>query len=209
MLVNWVATAASAIASLFGGSLGSASKSVNSLGNSLGSVNKGIDNLESGFGGVNKQAEKLKKLTTGFDELNVLNDNSAASGGGSGGGGASGVDIPKIDTSGLNFNLNLGNTKRDLEEVEQRLQGVLVVVGLVAAGIAAWKIMDFITNPAVSLSSTFKTIGGYALMIAGALLTILSYSDAWANCVDWGNLAVLIAGVAAVLTGLYLICVYC
>jgi hypothetical protein len=49
-----------------------------------------------------------------------------------------------------------------------------------------------------------KTFGGFVLMAAGAMLLLWGYTDAWANGVDWGNLALMIGGAALAVTGLYL-----
>lgn len=55
------------------------------------------------------------------------------------------------------------------------------------------------------IGGVLKTIGGYALMIAGAIALIQGYSDAWVNGIDWGNMALMIGGAAAACTGLYLV----
>lgn len=47
-------------------------------------------------------------------------------------------------------------------------------------------------------------IGGIALAVAGAVLLIKGYTDAWANGVDWGNLATMIGGIALAVGGLAL-----
>lgn len=47
-------------------------------------------------------------------------------------------------------------------------------------------------------------VGGIAMIIAGAMLTIYGYSDAWANGVDWGNLATTLAGIGLIIGGLVL-----
>lgn len=47
-------------------------------------------------------------------------------------------------------------------------------------------------------------IAGYALTIAGTLLLIKGYSDAWANGVDWANLALMISGIALAVGGIAL-----
>lgn len=51
---------------------------------------------------------------------------------------------------------------------------------------------------------TGKKVGGYALIIAGAMLAVKGYSEAWVNGIDWGNFAILIAGIGAVVGGLAL-----
>ena len=47
-------------------------------------------------------------------------------------------------------------------------------------------------------------IGGIALVVAGAILLIKGYTDAWANGVDWGNLATMLGGIALIVGGLAL-----
>ena len=208
VLVQWVSNAAKAIASFFGmasKTTSTTTSAVNGLGGSLGGVNKGIGSLNKGLGAANKQAEKLKKQTMGFDELNVIADTSSASGSTGGGDVSGGGSIPtaSIPTGSIG-DLGLGAVKQDLEQVEQRLQAILTLVGLVGAAITAWKILDIITNPAINIGAAFKTIGGYALIIAGALATIVSYSDAWANGINWGNMAAVIGGLTAVVIGVAL-----
>ena len=210
VLVQWVTTAARAIASFFGMSTkttNTTTSAVNGLGSSLGGVSKGIDALNGGLGSATKQAEKLKKQTMGFDELNIIADTSSASSstgssGGAGGGGGSIGSIGDLGLGGMDF--GLGTAKQDLEEIEKKLQAVLVLAGLVGAAILAWKILDIITNPAINIGKAFKTIGGYALIVAGAIATIVAYSDAWANGVNWSNLAVTIGGLTAVVAGVTL-----
>lgn len=209
VLVQWVATAAKAIASFFGLSTKATSNTaaaVSGLGSSLGGVNKGIGTLNKGLGAANKQAEKLKKQTMGFDELNIIADNSSASssadiGSAAGGGSVGGGSVGSIGSIG---DLGLGAVKQDLEQVEKKLQAVLTLAGLVGAAILAWKILDIITDPAINLGAAFKKIGGYALIIVGALVTIQAYSDAWANGINWGNMAALIGGLTAVVIGVAL-----
>lgn len=49
-----------------------------------------------------------------------------------------------------------------------------------------------------------KVVGGYMMAIAGAMLLIQGFTDAWANGVDWGNLATMIGGIALIVGGLAL-----
>lgn len=79
-----------------------------SAGKNIGSAGAGAGKLASGLGSANKAAEKLKRTTAGFDELNVIsnpNTSSGAGGGGAGGGGVGGLgDLSggmALDTSGI------------------------------------------------------------------------------------------------------------
>ena len=208
VLVRWISAAASAISSFFGGASSQVQNTTNSMNSFSTSVNKsstGMNNLGKGLDGATKKAKELKKLTLGFDELNIVNPQSAAASGGAStgtgiGGTGANINVPTIDTSGW----NLDAFELELEQVEEKMQGILVLAGVVGLAIGAWKVLDMITNPALNLSGIFKSIGGYALIISGALLLVKGYSDAWANGIDWGNMLTVIGGIAAIIGGLYI-----
>lgn len=211
VFIRWIIAAANAINSLFGGSsskIEQTTTSMSGFSSSVGKASSGMNNLGKGIDSATKKAKELRKITMGFDELNVVNPPSSASGasgasvGGVGGASIPAVEIPSIPD--LSASMGLDDFYTDLEEVEERIEAILVLAGLVGAAIAAWKILDMITNPALNLSGIFKTIGGYALTIAGALLLVQGYSDAWANGVDWGNLLLTLGGIAGVIGGIYL-----
>lgn len=177
----------------------------NSLKEYFGASTDGADE------NINKIKE-LKKQTMGFDELNVVSNpaTSSASGGASGGGIPGGVlpVAPNAADFGIgSFDFDLSKMKTELEEAKEKIQSILTLAGLTAAAIAAWKIAEFVkalqTTP--GLLDTFKgklqTIGGLMLAIVGYMLLIQGYSDAWANGVDWGNMAIAIGGLSAVIGG--------
>lgn len=129
---------------------------------------------------------------------------------------------------------DFSNFTKGIEEAKEELKGLLTLIGLIAGGILAWKIADaipslstlkdafsiikdfrgniseirgtakYIGDDASKLALKMQTIGGYILIIAGAMLAVKGYTDAWANGVDWGNLALMIGGAALACTGLYL-----
>ena len=214
VLIQWITTAASYIASFFG-AFSSGNKAVSTVSSSVGSLQSNISGATSGvsglggaFDGATKAAEKLKRTTAGFDELNIVKPQQAASAGAAGGGGGGGAAIPDLGNLGIGDfsmpDMGLDQFKMDLEDAKGRMQALLVLAGAVGAAILAWKVLDAITNPALNLGNIFKDLAGKALMVAGALLTVVGYSDAWVNGVGWGNLAVTLAGIAAVIAGLYL-----
>ena len=205
---QWIAQAVAWIASLFGinisfdsmaNSVNSAATSISSMGGSLDSMN---NKLEDGVGA----AKELKKQSMGFDELNVISSPASGGGGGSIGGAGGGITAPTItmpsfDTSALTG--GIGNLTQTLEEVRGKLEAILVLVGLTAAGIVAWKILDAYTA-GVSFGKALKDIGAKALIIAGAMLLIKGYTDAWTDGIDWKNLLITITGLAAIIGGLAL-----
>lgn len=197
------------------GSVSGLSNSMEDVASSVGNVSSGLGNVSNGLDEANKNAKKLKGNLAGFDEMNVLQDNSSdsdsstgsagavgmGSGGAIGGVGADGLfSLGDYDTSSL----GLDSLGIDLDEFKEKLESILVLAGLTASAFATWKILDWITEPTTNLAKTFSKIGGYALIVAGALALVTGYSDAWANGVDWGNLALTIGGLAGIITGLYL-----
>jgi phage-related protein len=128
-LINAISGAVQWLSKFFG-ILSGKNESVSGISNAaaavssgLGGASAGAGNLASGLGAATKQAEKLKRATAGFDELNIMKSDSgssAASGGsgagagGIGGGGISGVGGGfAIDTSGVTEPLDKVSGKFD------------------------------------------------------------------------------------------------
>lgn len=200
-------------------------------------MNSYLASLRNYFGGSNSELDDsldkinaVKKATMGFDELNIVSSGASASTGG-GGGTKKGI----MPTAPNPANYGIGSGSMDLssflsgvEEAKEKTKGLLVLVGLVAAGIGAWKLTNFISDileahrvwntpikelgknwaqrveDAEILHNKVKRLGGILLTVAGTMLLIAGYTDAWANGVDWGNMALMIAGVATALGGLYI-----
>lgn len=129
---------------------------------------------------------------------------------------------------------DFSNFTKGIEEAKEELKGLLTLIGLIAGGILSWKIADaipslstlkdafsiikdfrgniseirgtahYIGDDASKLALKIQTIGGYILIIVGAMLAVKGYTDAWANGIDWGNLALMISGAAIACTGLYI-----
>ncbi len=135
---------------------------------------------------VGEAADEAAGSLAGFDEINAINTESAKGGGG----GAGDEDAPEfgdweIDDGFLN----------GLKEIAD-------LVGLIAAGLALWKISDML--PGV-LGQMAATLGGILLTVGGLLLFWHGLTDAWENGVDWLNLIEMIGGLAAAAAGLYLV----
>ena len=116
-------------------------QAVNTLAKFLGLTGKGsgdgtakeVNNIAGGIGGVNdglkdadKSAKKLKGTLAGFDEMNVLQDNSSDSGSsGAGGGGVSGGAID-FDLSEYDAHLDWIDSKTDaiVENIKNTFMGI-------------------------------------------------------------------------------------
>ena len=120
---------------------------------------------------------------------------------------------------------------KSIEETKEALRVILPLIAGIGAGIGAWKFYTILPTltEAIKLIVKFKgniekviayesvmgdaasklavklqKVGGTLLVVAGIMIALKGYSDALVNGVDWGNLALLISGVAIALGGLYL-----
>ena len=197
-------------------------------------------------GTINKVKE-LKKQTMGFDELNIVSNpvTSTPSGGGTAAGGGAGAmpQMPNPADFGLGGDaLGFEEVKKDIEEAKEKIKSILPLVGIVAATLAGWKVVNFI-NDLRNASKLTKAVGdfvekhgsakffdvfgkksdevldkatekyntmiskinsfvGVLAIVAGAILTIKGYSDAWINGLDWANFGEILGGIALVIAGL-------
>ena len=102
-----------------GGTSGTA-KEVNNISSGIGDVGSGLDS-------ANKSAKKLKGTLAGFDEMNVLQDNSADSEtGGAGGGAGAGADL---DFSLGDYDAHLDGLSSKTDEIAEKMRNAFKSVG--------------------------------------------------------------------------------
>lgn len=245
VFVQWIIAAVQYIGTFFGLFSEKGTSSVKKVSNSISAVNSGIkgsfdgiNGLGGAFDNATKSAEKLKKATMGFDELNVLSNpktGSSGSSSASGGGPAytgGGISVPQMDP--IDFTApDLSNFQETVDEIKKDLGGIITLIGLAAAGFATWKITDFFitmhdlkndiwgiyddgkgnignkafkeaNNELKAMNQKIKTLIGNFMIIAGTILTIKGYSDAWVNGIDWRSFTKVLAGLTLVIGGIYL-----
>lgn len=149
---------------------------------------KALENQAGATAGAGSAAEKAEKQLAGFDEMNKLSDTSASSGGGGGGGG--------IDTANLFEPTELSEkTMAQIQWVADHFKDLLWYAGAIGAAIATWKIASVFTN-------NLKVIWGLVLAVAGAVLLVKGYIDAWNEGIDLQNAIEIIGGLALLAGGL-------
>ena len=98
--INIISKAVSWVMSFIGALTGSSksAESVQGIANATTSIGSGMSGAAGGAGaltdnlnGATKAAEKLKRTTASFDEMNIMSSNSSASGGAGGAGGGGGI----------------------------------------------------------------------------------------------------------------------
>lgn len=142
--VNWISQGIQAVMGLFGAVTGTTT-SINSLasaGAGIGSAAQGAGQLASGLDDAAKAAEKAKRATMGFDELNVVG--SGSSGSGAGGASAPGYMAPQVGAQ--NFTV-------EVEQTENKANGLASVMKKIAA-----ELKDVFGPTIEAWSSGFETI---------------------------------------------------
>lgn len=172
----------------------------------IGGVSDGAGEASDNLDSATDSAKKLKKTLLGIDELNVLPEPSSGSGSGEAvGGGGFDFELPTYDfisdTVSAKVNEIVGKMKEwlgltgDIDSwadfFATRLGGIIMLVGTVGTGLAAWKIRkSFLTNLSgmSSILDTMKktpiataimgsgtaSLGTTALAIAGVVAAVAS-----------------------------------
>lgn len=171
---------------------------------------KGQASAIKGVGSAASDAKnKLKDLTAPFDELNVLQEQSASGGGGGGGGGGGLDDVldPALASAIENMELKLDNVKMKANEVRDSIlkflgleidpatgDPVATVGGYFDQMVQAWKKQDY--SRIGSVVGTMTNVGLYAAIDAiswdniGARITehltkITGFINGFFATVDW------------------------
>lgn len=116
--IGWITQGIQAVMGLFGAVTGT-STSLSSLANAgagVGTAAKGANQLASGLDDAAKAAEKAKRATMGFDELNVM-----SSGSGSGSGSGAGASEPGY----MAPTVNAANFTVEVEQTENKANGLV------------------------------------------------------------------------------------
>lgn len=156
----------------------------------VGNLASGAEDAAAGFDDATSAAKELKKSVMGFDELNILNGNTASGVGSAGVSGGSGFDFELPEYGFLN------DVSKQADEVTQKLKNALPWILAIGAGFAAWKL-----GPKLGLDLQ-KTIG-LAVGIFGALTLVQNILDAIVNGVTEENMTGMIFGMTLAVTGLY------
>lgn len=228
IFVEWIMVAVSWVSAFFSLFSGKGSGATKEVSENIKDTGKNVKNLYGGLGGISSglnkaasAAKELKKQTMGFDELNVVSSQDAGSSGAGASGGAGGGGVPMPDLSSLtDFELpGLEEFEKSVDSVKEKIKSILILVGLIGGAIlGAWLYLEYWPGSmqkflaALKLSDAdmallhnkIKNFTSTLMIIAGAILLIQGYSDAWVNGIDWGNLAAMLGGVALVVGGIAL-----
>lgn len=99
----------------------------------VGNLASGAEDAASGLDDATSATKELKKSVMGFDELNILNGNTASGSGSAGVSGGSGFDfeLPEYDFLG-------DAVSKQIDDITQKLKGILKMAVDIAAAAALW-----------------------------------------------------------------------
>lgn len=148
---------------------------------------KALYNEANAIEGVGAAAKEAVGSLAGFDEINTISTENVSGGGGGTAAAEAAPDFSWAD---------------DMGGMLDRLKEIADLVGMIAAGLALWKLSGMLPG---MLGTIAQKLAGLLLTVGGLLLYWNGLTDAWENGVDWLNLIEMIGGLAAAALGLYLL----
>lgn len=128
-LVEWISKAVGWVTTFISALLGT-NKSTEEFANSIEAAGTSTSKVVSGAGSIgdamkeaNAAAEKLKRTTQGFDELNVVSSGTQSSGGGASAPSYA-IGAPKVSTTDLGLTKAFDETNKKAEEFAKKIKGV-------------------------------------------------------------------------------------
>ena len=143
---------------------------------------KNFKKMKDGASGTAKSAKEIQKSLQGFDEMNILQDNSSSTGG------STGASVPRMDLSNVQ-----GEIPVWLKWIVENKDIILSVMAGVTAGLLAWKL---------GLGG-IKALG-IGVMVAGIVLAIQGLI-AYLNDPTFSNFGKVIQGIGIAILGLAII----
>lgn len=146
---------------------------------SVGGIGDAMDDTADS---TKKAAKALKDYTMGFDELNIIDPTQGNSG--SGGGASAGNILGDVDLSGYDmFKQYNEEFAKQIDAIKQKIKDMLPIIGAIAAALALWKIVDFLTDIATAISKMTE-LQKLALSIATVVVEaslVFSFAKGYAS----------------------------
>lgn len=143
---------------------------------------KSFQKMKAGASGASKAVKEIKKQLAGFDEINMLTDQSDS---GAGGGGGAGGAIPDFDLSAMQ-----GDPPKWLQWIIDNRDLILSILAGIAAGLLA-----------IKLGASGIQALGIGVMVAGIIYTIQSLLK-YLKDPSWENFGKVIQGIGIAIVGL-------
>ncbi len=181
----------------------------------IGGAAENTDKLGQTAADTTKAIKELKNATLGIDELNVISPPSASGSAGAGGAGAGGSGVGGLDIGSLWDETIFDSIQSDVDAIKEKLKGWLPVIGAVAAGFAALRLVQLVADIKEAYEELSKLLGitkifGGGGVLAGLLANAKMYFAAVIQMIPevglfaalFPKLSVWIAEVGTVISGL-------
>lgn len=162
-------------------SIASAWFGINLFGNASA---KNFEKMKNSAGGTAKSAKEIQKSLQGFDEMNVLQDNSSSDSGGSGG-----TVAPSMDLSGMQAEVPAW-----LQWIIDNKELVLGIIAGITAGLIAIRVFGL--EPLMGLG-----IG----LIVGGIVALVQDLINFINDPSWSNFLNILRDISVILVGIGII----
>ena len=147
---------------------------------SVGGIGDAMDDTADS---TKKAAKALKDYTMGFDELNIIDPTQGSSDSGAGAGAAGNI-LGDVDLSGYDmFKQYNEEFAKQIDAIKQKIKDMLPIIGAIAAALALWKIVDFLTDIATAISKMTE-LQKLALSIATVVVEaslVFSFAKGYAS----------------------------
>lgn len=140
---------------------------------------KALNEQASALEDVGSAADEAAGSLADFDEVNVISQTEAGGGAGAGEIGAPSFDFDQGELS-------------DMASLMEKIGDYVLAIG---AGLASWLILR-------KIFPQWQKSLGLAMAIAGAVLFVRKYMEAWTEGIDWENFLGMLAGAAFLIGGL-------
>lgn len=141
---------------------------VKNIANGFSGVEDGADSATDSVNGTTKALKKMKDITLGIDELNVIPDPPAPSGGGGGGGGGAGAGgLGDFDLSGYDNLMSKITSKADelKEKMIPVLKEILEVVLSIGGAFLLWKLSTGSGALLLVLPKLLSDLRGFVMLV--------------------------------------------
>jgi hypothetical protein len=125
----------------------------------LGGIAEGAEQATNSVKDTTDALKDLKNATIGIDELNVISPPTANKN--SGGSGAGGAGWDGLDVESLWDKKIWDDVQNQVDDIKERIKGMLPIIGSVAAAFAGWKLLDFLSD----LDASKKKIGDLDIVV--------------------------------------------
>lgn len=193
--------AVSSISSLFGGgktkkNIDNTNNSLNKLGSSGTATSKGLDSATGSAKKLNKELGKL----AGFDEMNILSENSSDSGSGDTGAGGGVGNLGNLDFSDWDTGMN--NVSNKADEIAEKIKSAFISIGEVVKSV--WNSEPIWNSEPVQaytnlIATKFNFIKDLAIQLGTDLWT--NMTTTWSNIES--NVGTILTNISTLFTNMW------